>query len=142
MFFKPSPGRKAHFRWLPLRGGCAGRQQVGTAARRGSQLLLPNGGGATSGVCQLSAEPRHELGGVPQQWLGVRLRAGVSQNTEALIDCSEEKQTRRLLSTEDYKELCIEEHSDRESFLVNFEGLSGKLFFEAFNKTFLLLARV
>ncbi|RVE74118.1 hypothetical protein OJAV_G00037870 [Oryzias javanicus] len=40
-------------------------KQVGAAARRGSQLLLPNGGGAAPGLCQLSAEPRHELGGVP-----------------------------------------------------------------------------
>lgn len=68
---KTSTGREAHFGRQPVRGRRSARLQVAPAARCGSQLLPPGGGGAAAGLGQGSPGPRRELGGVPKQRGGV-----------------------------------------------------------------------
>lgn len=75
-------GREVYFRRQPLHRRREGGQQVPAAAGRGRELLLAGGGGAAAGLCRVPAEPRPELGGLPQQWRRVGPRAGVSVSSQ------------------------------------------------------------
>lgn len=68
--------------WQPVHRGGADCQQIEAADRRRGELLPARTGGAAVGLCQVRAEPRHKLGGLPQQWRGLGLRAGVSLPVE------------------------------------------------------------
>lgn len=70
-------GREVTIRRQPVRRRGADCQQITTADRRRRQLLPTKTGGATSGICPVPPETRNQLGGLPQQWRGLGLRAGV-----------------------------------------------------------------
>lgn len=70
-------GREVFIRRQPVHRRGADCQQIEAGDRRRGELLPARTGGATAGLCQVAAEPRNKLGGLPQQWRGLGPRAGV-----------------------------------------------------------------
>lgn len=70
-------GCQVFIRRQPVRRCGADGQQIEAADRCRGELLPVGTCGAAAGLGQVTAEPRNELGGLPQQWREMGSRAGV-----------------------------------------------------------------